>query len=149
VALPEIWTEFALVGDRLEPQHITERLGLSPSRAGRAGDPIIAGQGKRRTNAWVLSIGPERSYALDEQIDRLIAQLKPKTGQIVGLRVELEVELRLDCAVYIADETPAIWFSPGAVAWAGQVGASIGVDLYITDAASLRPTLGIRDSPPH
>jgi hypothetical protein len=131
VAFPKIWTEFVLVGERLEPQHITERLGLSPSRGGRVGDPIIAGQGKRLTNAWILSIGPERSLALDEQIERLIAQLKPKTREIARLREELEVEARLYCAVYVADETPEIWFSPGAVAWAGQIGASIGVDLYI------------------
>jgi len=150
VALPEIWTEFALVGDQVEPQHITERLGLSPSRGGRVGEPIIAGKGKRLTNAWILSIGPERSYALDEQIDQLVAQLKPKTGEIARLRVELEVEARLYCAVYVADETPEIWFSPGVVAWAAEIGASVGVDLYIgADEAYLRPPLRISGSPPH
>ena len=150
MALPEIWTEFALVGNQVEPQHITERLGLSPSRGGRVGEPIIAGKGKRLTNAWILSIGPERSYVLDEQIDRLVAQLKPKTGEIARLRAELEVEARLYCAVYVADETPEIWFSPGAVAWAAEIGASVGVDLYVgADETYLRPPMRISGSPPH
>jgi Domain of unknown function (DUF4279) len=111
---------------------------LEPSRAYRAGDPIVAGKGRRRTNAWILSVGPERSFALDEQVDRLIAQLKTKTGQLVGLR-KGDVELRIYCAVYVADETPNISFNPDVVAWAGQVGASISVDLYVGDEASLRP----------
>ena len=140
MAFPEIWCEFAVLGERLDPPLVTRRLALTPSRAFRAGDPIVRENGKRRTNGWVLSIGPERSLAADEQVERLIAQLKPKTAEIVGLREELGVELRINCIVYVADQTPNIWFKPDVVAWASQVGASIDVDLYVGDEASLRPS---------
>jgi hypothetical protein len=140
MAFPEIWCEFAVLGERLDPPLVTRRLALTPSHAFRAGDPIVRENGKRRTNGWVLSIGPERSLAADEQVERLIAQLKPKTAEIVGLREELGVELRIYCIVYVADQTPNIWFKPDVVAWASQVGASIDVDLYVGDEASLRPT---------
>ena len=70
---------------------------------------------------------------MDQQIERLIAQLKPKTAEIVAVRDELGVELRIYCAVYVADETPNVSFNPNVVAWAGQVGASIGVAIaYLT-----------------
>lgn len=149
MAFPEIWSEFALLGERLDPPLVTRRLALTPSRAFRAGDPIVREKGKRRTNGWVLSIGPERSFAVHEQVERLIAQLKPKTAEIVGLREELGVELRIYCIVYVADQTPNIWFKPDVVAWASQVGASIDVDLYVGDEASLRPPMGPSASAPN
>jgi len=86
---------------------------------------------------------------LDEQVERLIARLEPKTAEIVAVRDELGVELRIYCAVYVADETPNVSFNPNVVAWAGQVGASIGVDLYIGEEASLRPPMGISGSAPN
>jgi hypothetical protein len=149
LAFPEIWSEFALLGERLDPPLVTRRLALTPSRAFRADDPIVAEKGKRRTNGWVLSIGPERSFAVDEQVERLIAQLKPKTAEIVGLREELGVQLRIYCVVYMADQTPNIWFKPDVVAWASQIGASIDVDLYIANEAVLRPPVRFSDSAPN
>jgi len=149
LAFPEIWSEFVLVGERLEPPLVTRRLALTPSRAYRKGDPIVAGEGKRLTNGWILSIGPERSFALNEQIQRLIAQLEPKTAEIVRVRDEFGAEVRIYCAVYVADETPNISFNPDVVAWASRVGASISVDLYIGDEALLRPPLKGFEAPPN
>jgi hypothetical protein len=134
LAVPKIWSEFALRGERLEPPIITRRLAGAPSSADRVGDPIIAGKldkAKRRTNAWIPSVGPERSHALDEQVELLIAQLKPKTAEIVELREEFGLELQIACVVYVADETPAIWFSSDVVGWASRVGTGIWVDLYL------------------
>src|SRR6266567_8121228 len=102
MALPEIHSEFAFLGERLDPSLVTLRLALTPSRAFRTGDPIVREGGKRRTNGWVLSIGPERSFAADEQVERLVTQLKPKTAEIVSLREELGFELRIYCIVYMA-----------------------------------------------
>jgi len=149
MALPEIHSEFAFLGERLDPSVVTRRLALTPSRAFRTGDPLVREEGKRRTNGWVLSIGPERSFAADEQVDRLMRQLKPKTAEIVSLREELGVELRIYCIVYMADQTPNIWFKPDVVAWASQIGASIDVELYVGDEASLRPPLGPSGSLAH
>ncbi len=149
MVLPEIYSEFAFLGERLDPPLVTRRLALTPSRAFRAGDPIVHEKGKRRTNGWVLSIGPERSFAADEQVERLVTQLKPKTAEIVSLREELGVELRIYCIAYVADQAPNIWFKPDVVAWASQIGASIDVDLYVGDEASLRPPLGPWASPAH
>jgi hypothetical protein len=86
---------------------------------------------------------------LDEQVRLLIAQLKPKTAEIVELRKEFGLELQIACVVYLVDETPAIWFSPDVVGWASRVGASIWVDLYVGDEASLRPPMRPSASAPN
>src|SRR5260370_34261601 len=146
MAFPEIWSEFALLGERLDPPLVTRRLALTPSRAFRAGDPIVAEKGKRRINGWVLSIGPEPSFAVDEQIEPLYSSAETQDRRDRRPSRGVRVELRIYCVAYIADQTLNIWFKRDVVTWASQIGASIDVDLYIGDEASLRPPMRLSQS---
>jgi len=70
---PVLMVEGSVASNPDKPGSGVPQRGLVTVSRRRVGAPIIAGKGKRLTNAWILSIGPERSYALDEQIDRLVA----------------------------------------------------------------------------
>ena len=94
---PEIRSKLTFLGERLVSDDVSNGLGLEPTLAYKLGDPILAGQGRRMTGGWILREGPQRSYALDEQVSRLVA-LKPKTTEIISARTELGLKVRIDCA---------------------------------------------------
>jgi hypothetical protein len=75
---------FRLIGDSLNPDLVTERLGITPAHAHAKGDLQARNRGRRyRTGAWIVdsTLSPERP--LDDHISQLLDRLEPVIGQIL------------------------------------------------------------------
>jgi hypothetical protein len=74
---------FRLFGDAvLTAAAVTRRLGIQPTRALEAGDPVSSRSARTRdSSAWLLSSGPgiEDDTELTEHLHRLLATIEPVT----------------------------------------------------------------------
>lgn len=77
---PTTTVKFGLHGDGLEPQSVTDALGVPPSEAWAKGDQIQgsnpARPQTRRTGAWILESRSSKYDAFDQQLSHLLDQLE-------------------------------------------------------------------------
>lgn len=122
---------FGLFGDDFEPDVVTERLGIEPSRIMRKGDPIP------KHTSWQLSTDKVVGEVVDvyEVAEPLIQRLEPKSEAIRSLVDELDLEAILQVVLWISTDenisTPAIGFDGGTIQFLSKVRGSIDVDTYI------------------
>ena len=121
---------FCIYCSDIDPDVVTQRIGLSPSRTRRKADPIP------RQSSWQLSSGRVLSELVDvyELSSNLVACLEPHADAIRSLLQELDFSAELQVVLHISiDEavsTPAIGFDKPVVEFLARVGASIDVDTY-------------------
>ena len=81
----ETTATFRLFGDaRRTAAAVTRRLGIQPTRALEAGDPVGRSGATRDSSAWLLTSSPgiEAGIELAEQLHRLLAVLEPVTAPL-------------------------------------------------------------------
>jgi hypothetical protein len=82
----ETTATFRLSGDTtLTAAAVTRRLGIQPTRAFEAGDPVSSRSARARDSSlWLLSSSPgiETGTELSEHLHRLLAILEPVTAQL-------------------------------------------------------------------
>jgi hypothetical protein len=82
----ETTAAFRLSGDAtLTAAAVTRQLGIQPTRALEAGDPVSSRSARARDSLlWLLSSSPgiETSTELSEHLHRLLAVLEPVTAQL-------------------------------------------------------------------
>jgi len=122
---------FALMGDDVDPDLITRKLGITPSEISRKGVPIP------KFDSWRLSTGKLSAgcvdvYAMAEQI---VAVLLPKAEEIQDLIRKYNLTAYLNVVLIFANDehtsTPAIGFSRDIIQFLAKVDAAIDVDTYV------------------
>ena len=122
---------FALMSDHdFDPNLITQRLGIEPSKIRRKADP------RPKITSWELSSGEVVGEVVDVHAlaAPLVGRLAPHTDHIKQLVSELDLSAVLQVVLHIsrddAKSTPAIGFDSATVKFLGEIGASIDVDTY-------------------
>jgi hypothetical protein len=83
-----------------------------------------------KNNGWVLNSGLPESSSLEDHINALLERVASGSDRIRSLSEVAEVEL--SCVVY-GEHMPALNFAPRVVHRIAQLGASLDIDLYISD----------------
>jgi hypothetical protein len=131
---------FRLLGDRLDPVFVTERLGLHPTRAMSKSEEIPAGKSgeahRRRTGVWLLeSEATVTSTSLERHVVWLLEQVEPSRDALATVRAALD--LRADFFCYwvskSGDGGPEI--SPTTLRRIAELDAPLGIDFYDDSAA--------------
>jgi len=121
---------FCIVGDDFDPDIVTERIGIQPSRILRKGSPLP------RFSSWAFSSGKVTSEIVDvyELSSRVIATLAPHAEAIRSVMEDNDLSAFLEVVLHISmDEslsTPAIGFDTSVVEFLAKIGASIDIDTY-------------------
>ncbi len=125
---------FSLDGDELEPDLITELLGIKPTKTSLKGS-VIAGK-MPTENSWELST----AQLVDEYIDiyemsaQLISSLIPKRDLIIEAVNKFSARPRLQVVLTFSineeHSTPAIGFDTTMIEFLAYIGAYIDVDTY-------------------
>lgn len=121
---------FRLFGAAFDPDEITQRLDLVPSRTRRMGT------GRHKYSAWDLSSGKVSGDVVDvyELSRSLVRQLAPKATHIREIANELQLTTVLQVVLWISMDnetsTPAIGFDQETVEFLSAVKASIDIDTY-------------------
>lgn len=121
---------FRLVGDTFDPEVITERLGIQPSRIKRQGNPTP------ELTFWELSSETVAGEVVDvyEIAEPLIRQLEPKSKAIRALVDEFQLRALLQVVLWITTDdskpTPAVGFGEKTIQFLSNIRGSIDVDIY-------------------
>ncbi|WP_449418172.1 DUF4279 domain-containing protein [Phormidium nigroviride] len=127
----EIYAYFQLIGMEFDPDEVTAKVGIKPTKIHRIGD-LITSRGTRRyeENAWcVYSQLEEKSIHLEDYVKSVLEQLQPGWLPLVELCKHYYVEIA--CVIYYSGSVPSIHFDKYIVEMAHQLNAEIDVDLYV------------------
>jgi hypothetical protein len=113
----------------VDPEEITEIIGIQPTKTRKAGDPVPRTIIKTKMNGWLLyaPCDPFKSD-LDEQVEKLLEIIEPYKDNFSKLPKGTHIEL--SCFLYSYKERPIIGFSAESIKKLAEIGASIDVDSY-------------------
>lgn len=119
-----------LIGDNLEPDEVTNRLGCQPTAGSRKGDVIPDSHYHRiaRTGSWRLDGADDRSTDLERQVTNLLKRVTNDLAIWQDLSSRLKVDLF--CGVFLDEFNRGFTFSPGLLRQIADRGIEIGFDIY-------------------
>jgi hypothetical protein len=122
--------ELAVFSDAVEPDAITERIGIQPSVTRRRGDLIRTGGPQVPNHQWVWHPDSGVEQDMDSQLDALRAVTISRVDSFRKLQGEADVVLAI-VIEHHGDDLSLGWvLDRRHVALAAALGASIDVDEY-------------------
>lgn len=127
-----VMCEFRIIGDDFEPDIITEKLKVVPSKVWRQGEKINQRDKVREYSNWGLSTEYEESYDINEQINKVLIVFKNKKQELLQLKDLFHLDYKIEIVINVeSNETPAIYLEKEIIQFCNDVGAIIDFDLYI------------------
>jgi Domain of unknown function (DUF4279) len=128
--------DYCIEGFAFDPDEITQRTGIKPSKVARAGEPVPwASKIKSETipkikfSRWELQSNLDSSVDVEEQIRVLIQRLQPAWSEFVNLGKEYDGIFT--CVIWdYSDARPAIYFDKDIIKFAAELNALIQVSVY-------------------
>ena len=131
----EISVYFLLTGKELDPQTITDKLGIAPTKTFRAGELIQPKASPQwRQNGWLLESKLHKSAELEEHIEFILEKLQP--GWNILKELGQIYEAAFDCVVYVYEYVPALCWEKNIVKKVAELNARIDVDLIYSTVGS-------------
>jgi hypothetical protein len=128
----EVFAEFTLTGENFDPDEVTRRLGLEPTKSWKAGDLQVPGATIRHKVAgWRLRTPREKSFDVGPHVAALVESLKPLIPRINAVQQALQLEAEFSCVVYIKDQSPAVYFERAVLDVVEALKAEIDIDIYV------------------
>lgn len=132
--LPKIKVEFCITGIQLNPEQITQLIGISPSQIWKMEEPIQNTLLRRKHNGWCLSSGEYNSdLDLAKLAEPLIQILLPKSEVINKICDEFQLDCELSGVAHIVDKTPIINFTHDILLGLAQLNATLDIDIILTE----------------
>lgn len=124
---------FSIFGDTFPLEHVTEKLGISPTNTYRKGD-IIPNRSRtllRKETSWDLDTGYQESRDVNEQLQQIINQLRNKVPIISEIKNIYSVECKFFIVVEIEEgKTPGLYLDREVINFASNIEAEFDIDLY-------------------
>ncbi len=135
---------FRFAAESLDPQAVTQRLGIEPDWAQRRGDPVVRGGGdplgQAENGIWSLSsTGRVRSLHIAAHLRALLDLLRPVAPAVAELAAEYPAFFFM---VYTSDELPrgrGFGLGPELLHEIAELGAAIDLDFYCDDERHAAP----------
>jgi hypothetical protein len=116
----------SFTGD-FDPEEITGRLNLKPTKAWKIGDAFGAGQ-TRSFSRWNLESRLDKTIELEEHAKDVVNQLAPISSAVRELRSTYDGRLVL--VAYLHDSNPGFFFDEHLLADLAALKLGIDCDLY-------------------
>jgi hypothetical protein len=127
-----VMVTFNMYGDYLDPQVITDKLGIQPHEYWIKGEDIPGKSISRKKSCWRVSTGYQESLDINDQIDRIMEIFQGKSDKLNELMSALDLEILLSVVINIENnQKPAMYFNRQTIAFINQIKAEIDIDLYI------------------
>ena len=143
----ESYVYFALKGDNFNPQIVTDRIGIKPTKTWRKGDK---GESKyhppfKKYTCWKLSTEKGKEYfEIDKLVDEIVNELFDKIEIINDLKKELQLysvlEIVMDIDINPDISTPALGHDLRTLEFLYKTETITDVDIYRFDSASNETT---------
>ena len=125
------YTYFAIKGE-FNPDDITIRLGLNPSKAWKAGDKRSNGT-EYDFSYWEFGFCDAYDVLVENQMHKTLAPLFGKTAILNEIRKDFDVTFVLEVVptVYSENETPSLSSSMEVIDFCHETRTEIDIDLYV------------------
>lgn len=127
---PMVSIDFTIFGDSFDPQEITTRLGIIPTKCDerhRGYDP--------ETRAFVYDSywrleEQQHTWTVEDCLKPLMEKLAPRKEQIIEIEKHLEASVRLNVAITLnGTNGPGMFLDSETLRFLADVNASIDVDI--------------------
>ncbi|OCA53129.1 DUF4279 domain-containing protein [Photorhabdus namnaonensis] len=123
---------FLISGDKLNPEDVTEKLAIRPTKCWVKGAPIPGKKRRRIDSCWLLSTGDEESLDIGEQLGKIFALLQDKKKVLVKLANEYELDYQFNIVIKIEEGIkPAVSLDKMMIKELDELNAGLDIDLYI------------------
>ena len=130
----EVHAAYTLTGMEFDPDVITRKLQIAPTKTWRLGDPIQETILRHKHDGWSISSDLSDTDDLEDHMRALLKLIYPRRKQLEQLRRQYKLEAEFACAIYTYDGSrPAIHFDSEIVRQVAELGAEIDIDLFILD----------------
>jgi hypothetical protein len=130
-----------LVGERLDPETITQATGLTPDRVVRKGDPVVS-RGEvvslRRVGVWWIDSArglPRTDSHLEDHVRWLLDLLEPVANVLQRLSAEQGLSADIGCGYFTSRWNSSFGFSAETLSRVAELGASLRIDFYADELA--------------
>jgi hypothetical protein len=123
---------FRLMGDRLDPDTVTETLGLTPAAAHRKGDP----NGRfapYKSGQWTLrsaDAGETSKNSMEGHLMKLLDQLEPRAAILRRLSQAQGLEADFYCGYFMHQSNSGFRLAAATLERIAALDASLGFDIY-------------------
>jgi hypothetical protein len=123
---------FRLTGDTLDPQRVTQRLEIAPSRAYARGERSGTRGGRDwywRAGLWALRSTMPEGSELEDHLQALLDQLEPR-AQIIRDFLAEGCAADFFCGLFLDHLNEGVELSPQILGRVAALGATLGLDIY-------------------
>jgi hypothetical protein len=125
---------FRISGDTLDPERITARLGLQPTRAFAKGDlsppgRVTGRKYRRRVGLWSLQSPLPTTASLDDHLSHLLDQLDPH-ADAVGALVREGYQADFFCGCFLEAFNRGMELPATTLRRIAALEATLGLDIY-------------------
>lgn len=120
--------------DDLEPDDISNHLGVQPSFSQKKGEVVVGKNGREREakfGMWRLEAPDESPGDLNAQISNILGSLSNNLDTWEYLKDNYEIDLF--CGLFMSEEMEGIDISPINLRKLGERHIEIGLDIYAPD----------------
>ena len=130
---------FLLIGHGLDPELISDQIGLKPTLMWRQGQPRVPRSPLvHDSDGWAIRTDYEVTLDLQSHVRRILALVHPHAQEIRRLCDAHGLSAELECVVrIIGDEVqkaPAITFDSGTVRQLADLQADLDIDINLISA---------------
>ncbi len=125
---PDTWYAYFHVRGSFEPDDITRRVGVAPTKMAREGDPIGDTSKKRPCSLWALHSRLGSTASLEEHVKDVLDRLDANRAAFGELSRDLDGTMQL--VGYFREVNPGVHFDPEIVRRTADYGLSIDCDFY-------------------
>lgn len=129
---------FEITGEDFDPQIISKKLGIKPSRAWRMGEARKkgAGRGEYNHSSWASPL--KNGVLIDELVEEIVTLFKDKVEAINQVKNELKLKSVLVIVMYVdtnpESSTPVISHQKEVIDFLYHTGTTTDVDIYRFDS---------------
>ncbi len=126
----KITVHFTITG-RFDPNEVTKRLGMNPSKAWKFGDTIQKTLTTYKHDGWKLSTEEIDSLDLNEPLNQIWEIIQPHKTEIIDICNDLSLETEFSCVVEVEeDEYPTLHFDSEMIKQISELKADIDIDIF-------------------
>lgn len=128
--IPRIRVSLRLSGDALDPEFLTQQLGVAPTIAARRGEDIPAeeGGGTHDTGVWIYRLDVPPGTDLGEVIDLLLASF-PEDA-LLWEELTSAFAADVSCGVFLQDRDQSTVIDATVLQRLARLGLSLGLDFH-------------------
>ena len=116
------------VADDFDPAEVTARVGVSPTTCWRRGDICPQTRRERKFSRWSLDSRLPRSYALEDHIRDVLAQLEGNPPAFAAVSREFGGVMQL--VAYFRRDYPGLHFERDLTEGLNQFSLAVDLDFY-------------------